>query len=203
MRGRIQKRSGAPRVTADPVTAAAGVALVAFLVCSGGLRYPVAVALSLLTHETGHLLAARLLAVPLAGVRVGLCGVNLRFNYSAVPPGKEIAVCLAGPLLGAAVSFAAARAGLGNVPGGMYFILSGFILAGVNLLPVRGLDGGAALAALLDTLMLPDLSFRIERATSAVFTFLFCGLTAFVGLRGGLNVSMLLLSVWFLTSPDR
>lgn len=198
-----KKKSGAPRVTADPVAAVAGVALVAFLIYSGGLRYPAAVTLSLLTHEAGHLLAARALSVPLSRVRLGVCGLNLRFDYSGASARCEIAVCLAGPVLGAAVSLAAARAGLGNVPGGMYFILSGFVLAGVNLLPVRGLDGGAAFAAFLDSVMLPDRSFRVERAVSAVFTALFCALTAYVGLRGGLNLSMLLLSIWFLTSPDR
>lgn len=197
------KKSGPPRVTADPVTAAAGAALTFFLIYSGGLRYPIAVTLSLLTHEAGHLLMARALSVPLSRVRIGVCGLNLRFDYSGTSVRREIAVCLAGPVLGASVSLIAARAGLGNLPGGMYFILSGFVLAGVNLLPVKGLDGGAAFAAMLDAVTLPDRSFRIAGAVSAIFTALFCSLTAYVGIRGGFNVSMLLLSIWFLTSPDR
>ncbi len=169
-------------------------ALVASL---GGPVYPIAVGAALLVHEAAHLLTAAALGAPLSSVRVGAWGVRTAFDYSAVSAGREIAVLVSGPTANIAAALALIKTPLTDVPGGVYFVLSSFALGAVNLLPVSGLDGGAILSAAVGRFVLPDRAWRICRAVSRVFTFLFWGVAAVVQ-TAGFSWSLLLLSLYFL-----
>ncbi len=133
-------------------------------VCGGGMSladvrscvwelWPVAVAV--LLHEGGHILAARLCGVRLGemridlfGARLGLCGL---MSYR-----QERLIAAAGPavnlLSAAAVLISAGRAGESGLSdillcegSASVFAASSLGLAAINLLPVRSLDGGRIL----------------------------------------------------------
>ena len=169
-------------------------ALVASL---GGPAYPLAVGAALLVHEAAHFLTAGALGVPLSSVRIGAWGVRTAFDYSSASAGKEIAVLVSGPAASIAAALAMIKTPLTDVPGGVYFVLSSFALGAVNLLPVRGLDGGAILSAAVGRFVLPDRAWRICRAASRTFTFLFWGVAA-AAQAAGFSWSLLLLSLYFL-----
>ncbi len=164
----------------------------------GGPIYPLAVGAALLVHESSHFLAAAALGVPLSSVRIGAWGVSTVFDYSAVSVKREVAVLLSGPAASFAAAFALFRTPLTDVPGGVYFVLSSFALGAVNLLPVDGLDGGAALSAIVDRFALPDRAWRISTVTSRIFTFAFWGVAVATQAAAGFSWSLLLLSLYFL-----
>lgn len=164
----------------------------------GGPVYPLAVGAALLVHEAAHFLSAALLGVPLSSVKIGAWGINTVFDYSAVPVGREVTVLLSGPAASVAAAAAFIRTPLTDVPGGVFFVLTSFALGAVNILPVDGLDGGAALSALVGHFALPDRAWRICTVTSRVFTLLFWGVAVMTRAIAGFSWSLLLLSLYFL-----
>ncbi|MBR6914982.1 MAG: site-2 protease family protein [Clostridia bacterium] len=163
----------------------------------GGAAYPLAVGAALLVHETAHFLTAAALGVKLSSVRLGAWGINTVFDYSSASAGREIAVLLSGPAANIAAALAVIKTPLTDVPGGVYFVLTSFALGAVNLLPVRGLDGGAILSAAVGRFVLPDRAWRICTVTSRVFSFAFWGIAVAVQ-AAGFSWSLLLLSLYFL-----
>ncbi len=197
-----EKKSGV-RCDAGPagfISFALSFSLVAFF---GGPVYPLAAGGALLIHELAHFAAAKALGAPLSAVSVGAWGIRTEYDYSAVGALPEIAVLLAGPAANLAVSLAAIPTRLPAYRGGMFFILSGFALAAVNLLPVTGLDGGAALYAAVGAFALPDRASAICSRVSLAFTFLFWGVSAAVMMTRGINYSLLVLSAYFLVRSLR
>ncbi|CAM3110655.1 site-2 protease family protein [Filibacter tadaridae] len=119
------------------------------LIVTGGLSLYALLFISLLIHEAGHLLLARL-----TGMRVRSCtimpyGGEIIFADRLTAPKKDrILVALGGPvatllLLIAAMVF--------PFPGDDQVIRIQLALLFLNLLPILPLDGGQALSALLET----------------------------------------------------
>ncbi len=117
------------------------------------------VAAAILLHELGHVLAARLCGVRQGGFRVSLFGARLRLR-GVLSYRREWLVAAAGPavnLLSAVILMCPfLRAGreavelfLSGGTAAAVFALSSLALAGINLLPVRSLDGGRMLRCLL------------------------------------------------------
>lgn len=171
---------------------------VILIVFAGGIRYPAILALALLIHESGHIITAALFNIPLESVKVSVCGISLRYNYNNSPPSREIMVCLAGPLLGILAALIAVMCKAARFDGGLYFIMSSAALSIVNLLPVSGLDGGTILLCSLENFMLPDMAWSIAKKVSIAFTVAFWALTLFLQAKAGVNLSALLLSMYFL-----
>lgn len=97
---------------------------------------------SLLLHESGHLLAARTLGVPVR--EVGLC---LKGSYIRRAPGRtaldDAAIALSGPTVNALLA-----ATLWDVPGvGHWLAIYNLVLMASNLAPLPGSDGRRIFAA--------------------------------------------------------
>ena len=140
-------------------------------------------------HEGGHLLAAILCGVPIKRLRagVGILGFRLSIAY-----GRELCVLLAGSGAGLLAAWISHLCGWEN---GVFFHLT---LSGCNLLPIHGLDGGAAVETVLSLWLLPDTACRIARALS------FCTVVAlwiavlWICLRVEVNFGLLLAALTFL-----
>jgi Zn-dependent protease len=104
---------------------------------------------SILLHEFGHAVAARLLGSP-ASVRLyGFGGVT---NHNRLTPVRDLAITLAGPFAGLAFGVAAWRwaemsGASGTAIDTIVWINVGWSL--VNLLPILPLDGGNAVSGLI------------------------------------------------------
>lgn len=164
----------------------------------GDIPYPLSLAAAFVIHEGGHIIAAKLLHVRLQSVKGGFCGIRMRYDFSCVRPWQEIAVCMAGSFFGILAAGIGILLGVASTDGGLYFILSSAALSAVNMLPVRGLDGGSILMCILETTLFPEKAWNISKRISTVTSVLFWIASLWIQLRIGVNLSMLLLSLYFL-----
>lgn len=150
-----------------------------------------------LLHEIGHLLACRLLGVPIRFIRPTGVGAVIGYDPSTLSYGQEIWIAAAGPALNLAGFFFCFP---GECTGGRaLFGLSCLALAVFNLLPIRRLDGGVILRDSLTITLGPVRGEKIEKSISFMCTLLLWMCAAAVQIRCGGNLSILLLSVYLLT----
>lgn len=98
--------------------------------------------LSALLHELGHYIAACALGVGVKRITVYPFGADMALTSGLRSYGTDLVIAGAGATVN--LLLAALGYGMGNGE----LIMSNLLLAGVNLLPVAGLDGGAILMAL-------------------------------------------------------
>ena len=120
-----------------------------FLMATGGLSVYALIFISLLLHEIGHLVAAKL-----TGMRVRSCTI-MPYGGELVIPGRLLAskknrliVAMGGPI---ATLLLLLFAILVSFPGDVLFIRIQVALLVLNLFPILPLDGGQALSAILET----------------------------------------------------
>ena len=144
--------------------------------------------LAALLHELGHILCARLLGIPLTGCSVRPCGAFLSFDFSRTSYRREGCVHLAGA--GAGI-LSAVLALLRFGEAAEAFAGISVVLAAVNLLPVRGFDGGGVLHCLLSAVLPPEISDRVCRAVSLTVILFLWTAVLWVELRVRADAAML------------
>ncbi|MFN3928069.1 MAG: site-2 protease family protein [Thermoflexus sp.] len=111
-----------------------------------------------LLHEMGHLVAARLLRVPVTSVLLWPLGGFTAVRLPAGRFGAEFVIALAGPAVNLFIAIGLSAVGVGGSFGGPFRGPSGFwstlwllnlLLGAFNLLPVFPMDGGRILRSLL------------------------------------------------------
>lgn len=161
-----------------------------------GLGEALAVLLAAVLHELGHVAAAWGWGVPVKALRLDLFGARLELSgmtgYSA-----ELFVAAGGPF----VSLAAAALGypLGSPGEGVYlFSVASLGLGLLNLLPVRGLDGGRMLACLLSLLLGDRVAEAVLRLTTGGALGGLWVLSVYALLRAGETLSLFVFSLCLL-----
>ena len=121
-------------------------------------------AVAVVLHECGHIIAAGLLGAKLVSIRSGGIGAVMSYDFSVCSYVREAVVHLAGPLLSLLSAIA-----VGMMYGNQAYYLCGVsaTLAIVNLLPIRGFDGGGVMKCILSRFLMPDTAWRICRVLSA------------------------------------
>ena len=140
---------------------------------------------ALIIHETGHLLVSRMMGIPLVCFRLNPVGGVMTFDFTGVGYGKEAAVHFSGPAAGLI------SAVIGILCGEVFFSGISAVLAFVNLLPVRGLDGGGILRCILSLFFLPDTVWRVCRILSAAGVLLLWTAVLWIEMRVGANIGLL------------
>ncbi|MBR6781763.1 MAG: site-2 protease family protein [Clostridia bacterium] len=125
------------------------------------------VALAALLHEIGHGVAAWGWSVPIRTLRLDLFGARMELGgltgYAA-----ELAVAAGGPLVSLLVAALVWPVGI-FWEGAEFFSLVSLGLGLLNLLPVRGLDGGRMLACALSLTAGERVSETVLRLTTGLF----------------------------------
>ena len=121
---------------------------------------------SVTLHELGHIIVARLRGIRLSEMKLGIFGASITpcdqlFSYA-----DEILLCLGGPVMNFLSVAICISTGIGK---STLFIMSSLALGILNMLPIKGFDGGRILYAFLLILISP----RTARALSNVISFIF------------------------------
>lgn len=153
-----------------------------------------------LLHELGHLGAALLLGIRPAKITVGAIGARMGFSVPLLAYRHELLIAAAGPgvnLLCIPPCLWGIRR-LGNLEGAgeylLFFAAASFVLAAVNLLPLRTFDGGRILGALC-ALCFGDLAARQVLKISTFFcSILLWGCAVALWFSAWENLSLLVLS---------
>lgn len=154
--------------------------------------------LAVAVHELGHIAASLLLDIRFKLKEYGLFGINLEFRMLEKGLAANLILLISGSAVGLLTSAIIIKSPIGYNDFFLYYCISSSCLAIFNLLPIRGLDGGYILYAILDRMILPDRSEIISRVISAVFTLLLWTAAVRVQLRYGGNPSLIMISVFLL-----
>ena len=156
--------------------------LFCFGLCIAVIAFPIRIVLAWIVaafiHELGHLVALKVLHIPVGKITLDLNGAMIESGYmSAI---SELVCALAGPIAGMLCLL-----GSTIVP---YVALFGFLQSIYNLLPFPDYDGGRALNAVLHMLMPVNWAEKIYSMSVLVLTFalLFLGLYLWFGLDIGI-----------------
>ena len=162
-----------------------------------GVRDSLPFLLAALLHESGHLLACRLLRVPIRFFRPTAAGAVIGYDPSTVSYNREAMVAAAGPLANLA-GFLSCFPGECS-RGRALFGVACLSLAVFNTLPIRHLDGGVILRDLLFSLLGPVRGEITGEKISRICTVCLWTCAVAVQIRCGGNLSLLFISVCLLT----
>lgn len=160
------------------------------------LRQPDGLAISCLLasliHEGGHLVAMVAVGVPPHRCTIGAFGVRLDLDNSLVGYGKNLWICLAGPLANgvAAVLLFLWR----NTEVAVVHL----VLAGLNLLPAASLDGGELLRCCAGLMGLGALADTALRFVSAMVLLPLATLSFWLYINES-NATLLIVSAYLVT----
>ena len=157
------------------------------------------IATAMALHEAGHLIAVAAAGCGIERVRFCASGVEIerRRTLSSYP--ADAMISLMGPL----ASLLGSAGLLSRITEARFFGAASLMLGLVNLLPIRQLDGGEALFALL-CLWDEERASRISRALSVILSVMLWMAAVWIMLITGGNFSLFALSaVLFLSSAYR
>ncbi len=168
--------------------------ILAMLALQNGVFYPSLIALAMLLHEAGHVLAARALKISLKLRRDFCPGFCFSYDADGTSYIKELAVCVGGAIVSAASAVCAIMMGCANQKGGLFFIIVSMSFACFNLLPCRYLDGGGMLRSLLHMLLPCYTADLLANIISDIFTVLALGgaIFAVVIFKGNFSLALII-----------
>ena len=144
-------------------------------------------------HESGHFLAARLLHIPLRGLRLDFIGARMELCGALPSYGSEWLLCAAGPFFSLLASAAAAP--LWQIEAARIFSCASLVLGLLNLLPIRGFDGGRMLEVALLRIGGTALAQRLTPVCSFCCLFLLWAISVYFLLRAGDGLSLFCFSL--------
>ena len=146
-------------------------------------------------HECGHILAAKILGIRLSEMRLDLFGARLSVSSASISYLNEFLLCAAGPLfsflLTAFLCFFTKNNLIQNLSAASLF------LGLLNLIPVRGFDGGRILYSLVSLLASPVAADLFERFFTSVFLIFLWGISVYLMLIIGGGLSLFVFSIGF------
>ncbi len=150
--------------------------------------------LAALLHECGHILAARLMRIPLCDLRMDFLGARLEVGGRMLSFGEEWMLSAAGPLASLLCSAVAACLWKSSTYAAIFSCAS-LVLGLLNLLPIQGFDGGRMTETTLSFFCGVRVSRAVMRALSFLFLFLLWACAVYFLLRAGDGLSLLFFSM--------
>ena len=152
--------------------------------------------ISALLHELGHIGAARLCNIRLRECQIGIYGAGLVPDGGVYSYSREIFLCLCGPL----VNLICASVGIWFLNGenGAFwerFVFSSLALGLLNLLPVKGFDGGRILGAFLLQFCPTRSAENMAAALSFICVFLLWCVSVYLLIRFVASLSLFIFSI--------
>lgn len=153
------------------------------------------IAAAMALHEAGHLIAVAAAGGGIRRIRFCASGIEIERSRTLGAYTADAIVSLAGPIM----SFIGGSGLLFTATEARFFGAASLMLGTVNALPIRHLDGGEALYALL-CLKNEERASQIMRALSLIFCVMLWMAAVWIMLVTGGNFSLFALSAVLFTS---
>jgi len=146
-------------------------ALLAFLLIIDKTGMMTATLAAIIIHECGHIIAMRLFDCPIKSAKFCVGAVLIVKSLRPLKPIREIIIALSGSLVNIICGglFWVCFLVWHSIPMAAFCFLQ-IIMAGFNLLPVQGLDGGTAIKSLLEYNLSEQTARLVANIISVVFT---------------------------------
>ena len=159
---------------------------------------PILTLVAVTVHECGHLLAARLCHIKTGGFSVDSLGARLALVGVVPSYPKELIICAAGPLANLC-SLPLAHCLKARHENVEFYISVSLALALLNLLPIRGFDGGRICYCLAALASDPVLAERICTLLSFFSLFVLWCISVYLMIKMGADFSLFLFSASIFT----
>ena len=146
-------------------------------------------------HELGHIIAARICKISLGELKLGIFGAALTPKTMLCSYKKEIALCLAGPLVNLLSAILLYPLLKSNNGFGSLFIGASLFLGILNLLPIHEFDGGRILFCILSSRLSLKSATRAIKTTSFILIFSLWSLSVYLLLKLSSSVSLFIFSL--------
>lgn len=149
-------------------------------------------------HESGHMLAAVLLGIPLRSLDIGTFGASLKVRGSLISYPKEFLLCAAGPAMNffsalVVILFSEHRGYYSEC--GEWFIAVSVMLGILNLMPAEGFDGGRMLSVVISSFFGPNLSAVVLTFTTFSSILILWMVSVYLLIRYGTSLSLFVFTV--------
>ena len=158
--------------------------------------------LSVIIHELGHITACMIFGSKVREIYIGIAGAQIETASKLSSYTSDAVTALSGPAAGlgaAATALFIIKERIKLMPIGhteellIFFFLSNLFYAVVNLLPVKGLDGGNALYALIALRCRLDTADRIITISSFISVFAIASVSLVLLKKFNFNYSLVIL----------
>ena len=158
--------------------------------------YPILLAATVLAHEVGHVVAARIVGARVKIAGGGLYRLCLYYDPSGISYGREASICAGGVIF----NFIFAALSIPFLPDARaeFLLASNLASALFNLIPLRVLDGGGILRCFLLSRMEMDAADRTVYRVSLFFTVILFIFSVYVQLSLNGSFSLFALSVYMI-----
>lgn len=146
-----------------------------------------------LLHESGHLVAMRIMGIRHEKITVTPLGADIKMPWTR-GYGTDMLVYVSGAaanFFGAVSAYTVYIARPSTIV--MFIMISNLLYAVFNMLPIRGLDGGGFAEALLMKYTSPDTAWRICGILSCVSMLFLVAFAVFMIFASGTNFSLFLI----------
>lgn len=151
---------------------------------------------AILIHESGHIIAAKKAKIKMSLCKIDIFGAALTPTSNDFSYSDEIFLCICGPALNfftAAVALPFYFVTESSVV--LYFVLASLSLGLLNLIPIKGFDGGRIFMAILCLLTDIYTADKILSAISFICIFILWVLSVYFLLVSGSNLSLFVFSI--------
>lgn len=185
-------------------------ALLISLYTSENIHIPLACLLCAAIHESGHILAARLLKIQIREISISVGGAKIyprSYTHSYV---QEILMCAAGPAASAVTALFTAFADntlyimhegcteYGDLTFSSYVFIFSTVQLFINMLPIKDLDGGRVIHCLISLLFGHEAGKKVILATTMLFSLLMWTASVYFLIRNGGGISLFVFSLCML-----
>lgn len=145
-------------------------------------------------HESGHILAAKILRIKIKSIRLSILGASIETNFIDLSYKNEAILCICGPLSNIVSAFTMYFCFGATNQNILFFITVSLILAFLNLLPVKGFDGGRILFALIQHFSTINILNKVLEISSFICIFTLWSISVYFILKTGAYLSLFIFS---------
>lgn len=175
-----------------------GILMILILMFGDNCKYTVIALCAALVHESGHIIAALILKMKIDGFTLNILGAKIGVSLPMYSYKKEMLLSLSGPvanIVSGIISLFVFKSSIAQTNTYLvFFTIASFFLAILNLLPIKGFDGGRIFICLSAPLLDAYTPEKWLERLSFLFVFILWVISVYLMLRIGSSLTLFVFS---------